>query len=160
MFRKNFREGAKSSASGVKLTSKANRSQGKRSRDMGYGNLDADCHYRTHLFFSPNRGFNSNDCEGLCDFAMCLSMPFNLSPSLYFSSYSLCPPIYTYLSLSLSVFIPVQFYSTLYILLLLLLLPSHINRFLLSSCQNSVVLNICIILMFRLLLCCLCYWKK
>lgn len=102
MFRKNFREGAKSSASGVKLTSKANRSQGKRSRDMGYGNLDADCHYRTHLFFSPNRGFNSNDCEGLCDFAMCLSMPFNLSPSLYFSSYSLCPPIYTYLSLSLS----------------------------------------------------------
>lgn len=103
MFRKNFREGAKSSASGVKLTSKANRSQGKRSRDMGYGNLDADCHYRTHLFFSPNRGFNSNDCEGLCDFAMCLSMPFNLSPSLYFSSYSLCPPIYTYLSLSLCV---------------------------------------------------------
>lgn len=67
MFRKNFREGAgKSSSSGVKLTSKVNRSQGKRSRDMGYGNLDTDVsHYRTHLFFAPNRGYNSNDCEGL-----------------------------------------------------------------------------------------------
>lgn len=69
MFRKNFREGAKSSSGGVKLTSKVNRSQGKRSRDMGYGNLDADCHYRTHLFFSPNRGFNSSSCEGLCVFS-------------------------------------------------------------------------------------------
>lgn len=68
MFRKNFREGGagKSSSSGIKLTTKAQRSQGKRSRDMGYGNLDADVHYRTHLFFSPNRGFNSNNCEGLC----------------------------------------------------------------------------------------------
>lgn len=68
MFRKNFREGAKSGGGGgggggTKLTSKANRSQGKRSRDMGYGNLDADVHYRTHLFFSPNRGLNSSNCE-------------------------------------------------------------------------------------------------
>lgn len=65
MFRKNFREGAKSSGGGAKLTSKVNRSQGKRSRDMGYGNLDADVHYRTHIFFSPARGANANDCEGL-----------------------------------------------------------------------------------------------
>lgn len=71
MFRKNFREGAKSSGGGgggIKLQSKASRSQVKRSRDMGYGNMDADVHYRTHLFFSPNRGLNSNDCEGLCEF--------------------------------------------------------------------------------------------
>lgn len=69
MFRKNFREGAGKSSGGgggIKLTSKANRSQGKRSRDMGYGNMDADVHYRTHLFFSPNRGGNLHDCEGLC----------------------------------------------------------------------------------------------
>lgn len=67
MFRKNFREGggAKSGGGGgTKLTSKANRSQGKRSRDMGLGNLDADVHYRTHLFFSPSRT-TTHDCEGL-----------------------------------------------------------------------------------------------
>lgn len=64
MFRKNFREGAKSSG-GSKLTSKAlNRNQGKRSRDMGYGNLDSDVHYRTHIFFSPSRTGNANDSEG------------------------------------------------------------------------------------------------
>lgn len=73
MFRKNFRDGGKSGGggggvcgSGNKLTSKVNRSQGKRSRDMSYGNLDSDVHYRTHLFFAPTRGANSNDCEGLC----------------------------------------------------------------------------------------------
>lgn len=66
MFRKNFREGAKPSGGGIKLTSKVNRSQGKRSRDLGYGNVDSDVHFRTHLFFSPTRGANSNDCEGLC----------------------------------------------------------------------------------------------
>lgn len=63
MFRKNFREGAKSSG-GAKLTSKANRNQVKRSRDMGYGNMDSDVHYRTHLFFSPSRAGNANDNEG------------------------------------------------------------------------------------------------
>lgn len=73
MFRKNFRDGGgKAGGSGgggggggVKLTSKANRSQGKRSRDMSYGNLDSDVHFRTHLFFAPTRGANSNDCEGM-----------------------------------------------------------------------------------------------
>lgn len=66
MFRKNFREGMKSSGGGTKLTSKANRSQGKRSRDMGYGNVDADVQYRTHIFFPSARNASSNDCEGLC----------------------------------------------------------------------------------------------
>lgn len=66
MFRKNFREGTKSGGGGSKLTSKANRTQGKRSRDMGYGNLDADVHFRTHIFFPSARAASSNDCEGLC----------------------------------------------------------------------------------------------
>lgn len=74
MFRKNFREGGggggggvKSSSGGTKLNSKANRSQGnKRSRDMGYGNMDAaDVHYRTHIFFAPSRSGGGADCEGL-----------------------------------------------------------------------------------------------
>lgn len=62
MFRKNFREGAKSNSGGIKLTTKSNRTQGKRSRDMG--NIDSDVHYRTHIFFSPSRAGNLNDCEG------------------------------------------------------------------------------------------------
>lgn len=63
MFRKNFRDGAKSnSGGGIKLTTKTNRNQGKRSRDIG--NIDSDVHYRTHIFFSPSRSGNPNDCEG------------------------------------------------------------------------------------------------
>lgn len=66
MFRKNFREGAKSGGGGSKMTSKVlNRNQGKRSRDMGYGNMDPDVHYRTHIFFAPSRAGPGNDCEGL-----------------------------------------------------------------------------------------------
>ncbi|KRF98571.1 uncharacterized protein [Drosophila tropicalis] len=55
MFRKNFREGAsKSGGGGGKLQSKANRT--KRSRDMGLVQQpEENFHYRTHLFFSPNR---------------------------------------------------------------------------------------------------------
>jgi hypothetical protein len=70
MFRKNFREGggggAKSGGGGTKMNTKAlNRNQGnKRSRDMGYGNMDADVHYRTHIFFAPRTG-GGTDCEGL-----------------------------------------------------------------------------------------------
>ncbi|XP_055318460.1 uncharacterized protein LOC129576785 isoform X2 [Sitodiplosis mosellana] len=80
MFRKNFREGAKSGGGGgIKLQPKSTRNQVKRSRDMGYGNMDADVHYRTHLFFSPNRGLNSNDCEeprcGPIGASISLSMP-------------------------------------------------------------------------------------
>lgn len=93
MFRKNFREGAKSGGGGggggggTKLTSKANRSQGKRSRDMGYGNMDADVHYRTHLFFSPNRGLNSSNCEGLCFLSVCVSKCEYMSPYLSLSNF-------------------------------------------------------------------------
>lgn len=65
MFRKNFREGAKSGGGGTKLTSKVNRSQAKRSRDMGYGNMEPDVHYRTHIFFAPSRAGAGNECEGL-----------------------------------------------------------------------------------------------
>ncbi|XP_043641456.1 uncharacterized protein LOC122612123 isoform X6 [Drosophila teissieri] len=51
---KNFREGAsKSGGGGGKLQSKANRT--KRSRDMGLVQQPEEIHYRTHLFFSPNR---------------------------------------------------------------------------------------------------------
>ncbi|XP_030382580.1 uncharacterized protein LOC115630093 isoform X2 [Scaptodrosophila lebanonensis] len=54
MFRKNFREGAnKSGGGGGKLQSKANRT--KRSRDIGLMQQQEEIHYRTHLFFSPNR---------------------------------------------------------------------------------------------------------
>lgn len=74
MFRKNFREGGgggggKSSGGGgtkVSNTKVLNRNQGnKRSRDMGYGNMDADVHYRTHIFFAPSRSGGGADCEGL-----------------------------------------------------------------------------------------------
>lgn len=72
MFRKNFREGGgKPSGGGTKLTSKVNRSQGKRSRDMGYGNMEPDVHYRTHLFFAPSRAGTGNDNEGLNNFKCC-----------------------------------------------------------------------------------------
>ncbi|XP_039227815.1 uncharacterized protein LOC6530154 isoform X7 [Drosophila yakuba] len=51
---KNFREGAsKTGGGGGKLQSKANRT--KRSRDMGLVQQPEEIHYRTHLFFSPNR---------------------------------------------------------------------------------------------------------
>ncbi|XP_055857429.1 uncharacterized protein LOC129920207 isoform X1 [Episyrphus balteatus] len=69
MFRKNFREGgaSKSGGGGGKLTSKANRT--KRSRDMGISNTNTeDIHYRTHLFFQPNRqgvDFNEERCGPL-----------------------------------------------------------------------------------------------
>lgn len=55
MFRKNFREGAsgKSGGGGSKLQSKANRT--KRTRDVGMSSQPEELHYRTHLFFSPNR---------------------------------------------------------------------------------------------------------
>lgn len=86
MFRKNFREGIKSNSGGAKLTSKVNRSQGKRSRDMGYGNLDADVHYRTHIFFPSARNASSNDCEGLC--CVCLQISksvYDRKCSIYFT---------------------------------------------------------------------------
>lgn len=84
MFRKNFREGggggggggAKSGGGGSKLNTKAlnrNAQGNKRSRDMGYGNtMDADVHYRTHLFFAPSRGGGGADCEGLHFVNVCL----------------------------------------------------------------------------------------
>ncbi|XP_052840554.1 uncharacterized protein LOC128255090 isoform X7 [Drosophila gunungcola] len=54
MYLYNFREGAsKSGGGGGKLQSKANRT--KRSRDMGLVQQPEEIHYRTHLFFSPNR---------------------------------------------------------------------------------------------------------
>lgn len=62
MFRKNF--GGKTGGGGAKLTSKVNRCQGKRSRDMGYGNMEPDVHYRTHIFFAPSRAGAGNDYEG------------------------------------------------------------------------------------------------
>lgn len=112
MFRKNFREGAKSSSSGVKLTSKVNRSQGKRSRDMGYGNLDkdADVHYRTHLFFAPNRGYNSNNCEGLCTFwtphsILCPLVSFDDDSYFTYSPTFSSTWLLLLLSLSLSLFL-------------------------------------------------------
>lgn len=68
MFRKNFREGAsKSGGGGGKLQSKANRT--KRSRDMGLVQQPEEIHYRTHLFFSPNRpGYDVG--EGKLSFAL------------------------------------------------------------------------------------------
>ena len=66
MFRKNFREGGTKSGGGTKMTSKVNRNQNKRSRDMGYGSMDTEpAHYRTHIFFSPSRTGGGNDFEGL-----------------------------------------------------------------------------------------------
>ncbi|XP_061400011.1 uncharacterized protein LOC133335726 isoform X2 [Musca vetustissima] len=67
MFRKNFREGAsgKTGGGGTKLQTKANRT--KRSRDMGLTSQSDDIHYRTHLFFSPNRpGYDVGEerCSG------------------------------------------------------------------------------------------------
>ncbi|XP_046809691.1 uncharacterized protein LOC111690133 isoform X2 [Lucilia cuprina] len=68
MFRKNFREGAsggKTGGGGTKLQTKANRT--KRSRDMGLSSQPEDIHYRTHLFFSPNRsGYDVGEerCSG------------------------------------------------------------------------------------------------
>lgn len=69
MFRKGLREGGGGGGGGSKGGSKhkvlAGRHQGKRSRDMGYGNAD-DMHstYRTHIFFAPARGFNQDNDEG------------------------------------------------------------------------------------------------
>ncbi|XP_075166997.1 uncharacterized protein LOC142239111 isoform X2 [Haematobia irritans] len=67
MFRKNFREGAsgKTGGGGSKLQSKANRT--KRSRDMGLTSQPEEIHYRTHLFFAPNRpGYDVGEerCSG------------------------------------------------------------------------------------------------
>uniref|UniRef100_A0A1I8PBB5 DUF7153 domain-containing protein n=1 Tax=Stomoxys calcitrans TaxID=35570 RepID=A0A1I8PBB5_STOCA len=63
----NFREGAsgKSGGGGSKLQSKANRT--KRSRDMGLTSQPEEIHYRTHLFFAPNRpGYDVGEerCSG------------------------------------------------------------------------------------------------
>lgn len=113
-----------------------------------------------HIYSFHQIGASTQMIAKVCVILPCVYLCHSISLPPSISLPILCVRLYIHISLSLSVFIPVQFYSTLYILLLLLLLPSHINRFLLSSCQNSVVLNICIILMFRLLLCCLCYWKK
>lgn len=57
MFQKKCRDGAasRSGGTGGKLTSKAARSNVKRSKDMGISNPD-DMHYRTHILFSPKRG--------------------------------------------------------------------------------------------------------
>lgn len=83
MFRKNFREGggAKSGGGGggIKMNTKAlNRNQGnKRSRDMGYGNMDADVqHYRTHIFFAPSRVGGGADCEGLHLYCVAILLKF------------------------------------------------------------------------------------
>ncbi|XP_073846254.1 uncharacterized protein isoform X4 [Musca autumnalis] len=63
----NFREGTsgKTGGGGTKLQTKANRT--KRSRDMGLTSQSDDIHYRTHLFFSPNRpGYDVGEerCSG------------------------------------------------------------------------------------------------
>lgn len=84
MFRKNFREGGGGGKSGgggggIKMNTKAlNRNQGnKRSRDMGYGNMDADVHYRTHLFFAPSRAGGGADCEGLHSMCRIIAEMYN-----------------------------------------------------------------------------------
>lgn len=69
MFRKNFREGGKSSAvsSGATKLGKGNPNRNnnpKRSRDMSYGVSVDDVHYRTHLFFVPARVNSHNFNEG------------------------------------------------------------------------------------------------
>lgn len=67
MFRKNFREGGSSSkSSGGSKLSKMNRT-GKRSRDMscsGPSTDEGNSYYRTHIFFSPNRGNYQDTNEG------------------------------------------------------------------------------------------------
>lgn len=67
MFRKNFREGGSSSkSSGGSKLSKMNRT-GKRSRDMscsGPSTEEGNSYYRTHIFFSPNRGNYQDTNEG------------------------------------------------------------------------------------------------
>ncbi|EDW31702.1 GL10817 [Drosophila persimilis] len=90
MFRKNFREGAsKSAGGGGKLQSKANRT--KRSRDMGLVQQPEEIHYRTHLFFSPNRpGYEVGEerCSALSGIpstpilstATSFALPGNLQP--------------------------------------------------------------------------------
>ncbi|XP_001360353.3 uncharacterized protein [Drosophila pseudoobscura] len=90
MFRKNFREGAsKSAGGGGKLQSKANRT--KRSRDMGLVQQPEEIHYRTHLFFSPNRpGYDVGEerCSALSGIpstpilstATSFALPGNLQP--------------------------------------------------------------------------------
>ncbi|XP_033251153.1 uncharacterized protein LOC117190206 isoform X3 [Drosophila miranda] len=90
MFRKNFREGAsKSAGGGGKLQSKANRT--KRSRDMGLVQQPEEIHYRTHLFFSPNRpGYDVGEerCSALSGIpstpilstAPSFALPGNLQP--------------------------------------------------------------------------------
>ncbi|XP_017839630.1 uncharacterized protein LOC108597540 isoform X2 [Drosophila busckii] len=87
MFRKNFREGAsKAGGGGGKLQSKANRT--KRSRDMGgMQQQTEEIHYRTHLFFSPNRpGYDVGEerCSALSgipstpSFTLPSSMPYEV----------------------------------------------------------------------------------
>lgn len=66
MFRKNFGGGKSGGGGGgVKLGKiNPNRSQGKRSRDMGYSQSE-EVHYRTHLFFVPARSnFQNEQAEG------------------------------------------------------------------------------------------------
>lgn len=70
MFRKNFREGGAKSGGGggtkMSNTKALSRNQNKRSREQGYGNVDAEStHYRTHIFFSPSRSGTGADFEGL-----------------------------------------------------------------------------------------------
>ncbi|EDW77091.2 uncharacterized protein Dwil_GK22185, isoform D [Drosophila willistoni] len=91
MFRKNFREGAsKSGGGGGKLQSKANRT--KRSRDMGLVQQpEENFHYRTHLFFSPNRpGYDVGEerCSALSGIP---STPLSTTPATTFSLPSSVP---------------------------------------------------------------------
>ncbi|CAD7088297.1 unnamed protein product [Hermetia illucens] len=67
MFRKNFHEGRTSGGhGGLKLGNKPNRSQqAKRSRDMAYQYAE-EVHYRTHIFFAPNRSGNQIEQEERC----------------------------------------------------------------------------------------------
>lgn len=63
MFRKNFREGGQSKSSGGTKLSKMNRNAGKRGRDMSCSGPSSpdEPYFRTHIFFSANRGGNYQD---------------------------------------------------------------------------------------------------
>lgn len=78
MFRKNFHEGRTSGGhGGLKLGNKPNRSQqAKRSRDMAYQYAE-EVHYRTHIFFAPNRSGNQIEQEGCIDVSVCYSYLFS-----------------------------------------------------------------------------------
>lgn len=65
MFRKNFTEQKCGAAIGKPVKASGSRHASKRSsREQGYTPID-EHHYRTHLFFSPQRsGYRMEDCDG------------------------------------------------------------------------------------------------